>query len=327
MASYTIIKLENLTPIHLGTGRENYDFSAATLQSDTLSSSLAAMRAQLGNTKDIDFFLNSFTLSSAFPFLGEHYFLPKAIGKVNIRLKDSEEYVYHKQLKQIKYIELGVWQELMSGKEVVAEKEQLQGAFFLTKDERKDFKNPYTSQVNQRVTVPREDNDEASPFFFNWTYFDPKAGLYCLTDAKGALLEEIVSLFELLGETGLGTDKNIGGGKFEVETKEIEISIQANADATMLLSVYIPTEKEAKELHLSQARYELLVRGGYIAGSQEEDFRHLRKKSIYMFGVGSVFPTNLSLEGKIVDLAPVWNDQRMHPVWRSGKPYCLPIKQ
>ena len=32
------------------------------------------------------------------------------------------------------------------------------------------------------------------------------------------------------------------------------------------------------------------------------------------------------LKGKIVDLRPRWNDSRMHPVFRSGKPFVAKIK-
>ena len=74
MATYTIIKLKNLSPLHIGTGKENYDFSAAELQSDTLSAALAAIRAQKGKTDDLAEFLDSFKLSSAFPFIDNHFF-------------------------------------------------------------------------------------------------------------------------------------------------------------------------------------------------------------------------------------------------------------
>jgi CRISPR-associated protein Csm4 len=79
-------------------------------------------------------------------------------------------------------------------------------------------------------------------------------------------------------------------------------------------------------LHLSESKYGLILRGGYIAGSQEESFRHLLKKSIYMFGVGSTFTSSKPLQGKVVDLKPKWNDERMHPVYRSGRPFYVPIK-
>ena len=66
-----IIKFKNLTPLHIGTGKENYDFSSSVLHSDTLSAALASLRAQKGKSSDIESFLMSFAISSAFPYFGE----------------------------------------------------------------------------------------------------------------------------------------------------------------------------------------------------------------------------------------------------------------
>jgi CRISPR-associated protein Csm4 len=326
MAIYTVIKLKNLSPLHLGTGRENYDFSAAILQSDTLSASLAAMKAQNGERENLNEFLESFRISSAFPFYDDHFFLPKPIGKLNIEINGSSVSEFRKRLKKIQYIELNSWCSLMGGERLIASGLQVQSNFFLDEKSIVNFNKPSVNQVNQRVTISRDENSESTPFFFDWTYFDGRAGLYCLTDAEGILLDELVRLFKLLGETGIGTDKNIGGGKFEVETMTLDFSVPVEPNATILLSLYIPAPEEVESLQLSEARYELLLRGGYIAGSSEVLFRHFRKKSIYMFGPGSVFQVKTNLCGTVVDLAPDWNDSRMHPVWRSGRPFCLPIK-
>ena len=43
-----------------------------------------------------------------------------------------------------------------------------------------------------------------------------------------------------------------------------------------------------------------------------------------MFNVGSVFASTQSIVGKVVDLKPEWNDDKMHPVFRSGKPFVVP---
>lgn len=91
-----------------------------------------------------------------------------------------------------------------------------------------------------------------------------------MTDAKDELLDEIIQLFILLGETGLGTDKNIGGGKFSVETSTLSIESVRDANAMQLLSLYIPTKDETGFLNLSQSKYTLLLRGGYMAGSRRE---------------------------------------------------------
>jgi len=325
MPTYKIIKLKNLTPMHIGTGKENqYDFSATCLHSDTLSSALASLRAQQGKTDDVEDFLKSFSISSAFPFYDNVYFLPKFQGKINVKVNKKEEHEYRKQLKKIKYIDVSLWNKLIQGNEVIVEESQLKDDFLLNAVA--GFEKPYKSQINQRVSVPRAENEEADPFFFNWTYFHEKAGLYCFTDAEGEKFEEIMNLFKLLGETGLGTDRNVGGGKFEVERDELILPEIPDANQTILLSLYIPEKEELTKLKLNTARYELLLRGGYISGSCEESLRHLRKRSVYMFNVGSLFPTTETLTGKIVNLAPMWNDERMHPVFRSGRPFYLPVK-
>lgn len=323
MATFTVIKMTHFSPLHIGTGKENYDFSASDLHSDTLLSALAAMRVQMGQTENLESFLSSFLLSSAFPFYENRYFLPKMRGKIKIVVKGKAESEYRKSLKKIHYIESELWQKLSRGETLELETiQQIQGDLLLKKE---DGISVCKSQVSERVSVSRASED-AEPFFFDWKFFDRKAGLYCLTDAKGELLDEIIQLFILLGETGLGTDKNIGGGKFSVETSTLSIESVRDANAMQLLSLYIPTKDETGFLNLSQSKYTLLLRGGYMAGSREESLRHLRKKSIYAFGVGSVFLTTQPLKGKIVDLRPNWNDERMHTVLRSGRPFCLPVK-
>lgn len=94
----------------------------------------------------------------------------------------------------------------------------------------------------------------------------------------------------------------------------------------MSLSLFIPTEDELDGLLDGSPRYSLLLRGGYMAGSSVEEFRHLRKKMVYAFGEGSVFETTKPLVGKLVDLRPDWNDIRIHPVYRSGRALTLKIK-
>ena len=324
MATYTIVKFKNLTPLHVGIGKENYDFSASELHSDTLSAAIAAIRAQQGKTDDVKEFLQSFVISSAFPFVGKSLFLPKPQGKMDVSVSDMDEYPSRKKLKKIRYIETSLWNQLVAGNNIVVKPNQLQKEFLLA--DNSGFTQPFKTQVNQRVTIPRDDNQTADPFFFEWKYFCPNAGLYCLLDASEDVKKDIISLLGILGEVGLGTDRNVGGGKFEVECGELSIENPADANGQMLLSLYIPTEEELSQLNLPDSRYDLVLRGGYMAGSDQDTFRHLRKKSIYMFNVGSFFASTQSIAGKVVDLKPEWNDDKMHPVFRSGIPFVVPIK-
>jgi CRISPR type III-A-associated RAMP protein Csm4 len=94
----------------------------------------------------------------------------------------------------------------------------------------------------------------------------------------------------------------------------------------MILSMFIPNENEFKILNLVEARYDLILRGGFMAAAEDETNRHLWKKSIYMFNHGSIFKTTKRLIGKTVNLRPNWNDEKLHNIYRSGKAFCLPIK-
>lgn len=324
MAEYHIIKLKHLTPLHVGTGNESYDFSASCLQSDTLSSALAALRCLQGKTKDVKEFLESFVVSSAFPFYGNHLYLPKPQGKLlAIKIKDQEECVYRKKIKKVKYIEFGLWTKLICGEELNLDLEQLQSEFITSGKEQLCISK---CRVMQRVLVPRVEGKDAQPFFFNWRFFTPEGGLFCLVKSDDETFKEIAELFMMLGEIGIGSDKNIGGGKFEIETGKLMIPEIKDANSTLLLSLYLPSKTELPMLNLSCAHYSLIPRGGFMAGSSKYELRHLRKKTVYMFDFGSLFPCMFPLNGEIVDLAPQWSSSSIHPVYRSGKTLCIPVK-
>jgi CRISPR/Cas system CSM-associated protein Csm4 (group 5 of RAMP superfamily) len=53
MAHFSIIKLTNMSPLHIGSENDNYDSSSDSLQSDTISSAIAAIRAQNGRIDDL----------------------------------------------------------------------------------------------------------------------------------------------------------------------------------------------------------------------------------------------------------------------------------
>jgi CRISPR type III-A-associated RAMP protein Csm4 len=272
--------------------------------------------------------MESFSISSAFPYIGNNLFFPKPLGRLNFNITGKDASQYRKSLKKVKFIEFSLWNDLICGQAIVATNERQISKPFLYDKYDKDTKiiDAYKAQVNQRVQVQRDEVGDASPFYFEWTYFDKRCGLFFITDAKGSLLDEVTSLFKELGENGIGTDRSVGGGHFSIEVSSIEIDEPNDSNARLLLSSYIPNKEEMPFLNLSESRYEISQRGGYIAGSNIEVLRHLRKRSIYMFNTGSVIKTDTPLIGKIVDLRPTWNDEKMHCVLRSGKALSIKIK-
>lgn len=333
MATLRLIRLTAMSPLHIGIGRDTYDVAAPALHSDTLSAALAAIRAVQGKVDDLQQFLDSFALSSAFPYAvkGDKttLFMPKPAGKLNVAVKGLEEKDYRKSLKKVKFIALPIWRQLVAGDALQVEQDQLHGAYLLDKAD-SEFTPPMKSVVSHRVAVPREDNKDAEPFAFEWTFFKDdeheKSGLFCLLHADSdEVADEVTELFSELGEQGIGSDRNVGGGHFNIATEQFEFVNCAGANATMLLSSYIPTEEELTMLDVINSRYQLIKRGGFISGSNDDQWRHLRKNTIYMFTAGSTFNTLQPLKGKVVDLRPAWNDN-LHHVWRSGKPLAINIK-
>lgn len=326
MSSFRIIKMTNMSPMHIGLGRDSYDVSAGTLHSDTLTAALASLRALMGKDGDILQFLESFALSSAFPYTGSTLFLPKPAGRLNVEVAGMEEKDYRKLLKKIDFVALPVWKELVNGGKVTINRGQLHGQYLVQVPD-ENFQPPMVDVITQRVAVPRVDGKNADPFAFEWTFFSKEAGLYCLLDADSDVADEVIALFTELGEQGIGSDRNVGGGHFDVEASgSMELPQVENANATMLLSMFMPKQQEMNSLDVESSRYQLMKRGGFISGASDDSLRHLRKNTVYMFAAGSVFHTVEPFAGKVVDLRPSWSDGNLHPVYRSGKALSIKIK-
>ena len=322
MATFAIVKFKNMSPLHIGDGRDVYDTASQCLLSDTISSALASLYAQQGGDNVLDF-MNSFTVSSAFPYSGECYYLPKPMGRLDICGCDVDK--IRKTVKKIKYIDYTLWRNVANGAQLDIDEQQLKGEFLVAKSDVEDFEQPYKTEVHQRVGVSRDGGD-AAPFFFEWKYFAKDAGLFCMFNANEENEELVKRLFVRLGECGIGSDRSVGGGMFEVEFDTITLPDVADANAVMLLSQYIPTKDEHAQIAFGDSRYELSRRGGYMAGSNNASLAHLIKQAVYMFNTASVLKMPLASKGKVVDLAPVWNSEEMHPVYRSGRCLALPIK-
>ena len=325
MSRFSVIKLSGLTPTHIGTGRESYDFSSSCLHSDTISAALASIMALQGKADGIEHFLSSFRISSAFPFYRDHLFMPVPHGRINVSITGKEESNIRKSLKKIRYMEYPLWQRMICGEHITVEHSQINGECLMSStslipDE------IYKSEVSERVCVPRGDGQDSEPFYFEWKYFKKEAGLFVLTDATGDILDQVLDNFQLLGQQGIGTDKSIGGGKFSVSLSgEMEIIPPEKPSGVMLLSLYLPSKSDIETIDLDSSSYSIILRGGYMAGSSYEKIRHLRKRSLYMFDTGSVFITSNMLDGRIEDLRPEWNDSDMHPAYRNGRPLQIPI--
>lgn len=322
---FSVIKLHFTSPLHLGTGKDNYDSSAAELQADSISAALAAVKVQTEGCSDVMGFLESFCISSAFPFNKENYFLPRPMGDLPISVIGDEDNFSRKALKKIQFIEKSIWEKIVSHQELIIDKDSIKHSFLV--DKKNFVAPPYKKQVHQRVCVSRNAT-ETPPFFFEWTFFDKDCGLYILTDACSEKLEELLKLFRILGEWGIGSDRNVGGGQFEVSSDSLSFSYPLSEnDGILLLSPYLPNEDEHKIIDWKHSKFSLIERGGYMAGSVSNTLRHIWKRSVFMLNTGSVLTGINKPKGSVINLVPNdFSSPDMHPAYRSGRPFFLPFK-
>jgi CRISPR-associated protein Csm4 len=139
-----------------------------------------------------------------------------------------------------------------------------------------------------------------------------------------AILKQVKAAFRLLADSGIGTDRNTGNGQFEVTFSEIELNLPKTGNYDLSLSLYCPTELEIANC-IHKSFYGLTKRGGYISNPEQEIHLTIRKRSIYMFTEGSMFPTKSENRiGKIEDLKPSFAGLN-HPIWRDGRAFFVPL--
>lgn len=331
-------KLHFTAPLHINNQRSDESVSLKTIQSDTLYAALTACLAKVGEElpNDGDF---GFTISSLFPFYQQKddkgnvvefaYFLPMPL---QARLPELKDVALAKKVKKVQWVDSQLYGDLLQGKHFFDgpddKIDQIKGPYltktFLPQD--KDGSRDFVkSDVIQRASVAdRTGKGDAMPFYIDRITFRYDSGLYFLADGDTSRLDRAL---RLLKEEGLGTDRHIGFGYFDVEEGTLDIKTPEKAKHMVSLSFFIPENRDqlAELLASDVVAYDFTRRGGWIT---TEPYNTLRKNVIYGFLPGSVFCNINKLTcGTIVDLKPaIETNPPLHPIWRNGKSIMLPIE-
>lgn len=337
IANYKIVKLKFRGALHIGTGKtDSYDHSDEIIHSDTIKSALYSAYRQvypdrLEGDEDVSFF-ESFQVSSTFPFYREEFFLPRPISGLPVHLSDLDENAkssLSKKLKKIQYAGTEIFENLAEGKQVtVSEKHFDKSKRLLFAKPQDENTKIFVRDIQQRVYIPDPEAEgvDSQPYYIERLFFAPEAGLYFFLDLKNnELLKQIKTCLKILGDNGLGTDKNVGNGQFDFEIEDLDLKIPDLPTHRMALSLFCPEVNAITEHFLMESAFATVKRGGFIVSAEKEKYRHFRKKSIYMFAEGSVFPIDIPGNGKIVNLKPETVED-LHPVWRDGTSFFLPVK-
>lgn len=325
---FKVIKLEFISQLHIGLGAGNqYDNMDTLLHSDTISGALASAYVSLFNDGQVLEFMQSFTISSAFPFQQNHYFLPKPLMRIKLEQGNKSNEDEATSLDGIEYIELPLYQTLIAdGILRINHGRQSEHKKFLWAGEDSNQPSFMKSSMQQRLMVPRYGIEDAASYYIERLFFSKGSGLFFFIEASADALGKVASCLSFLETSGFGTDKSVGNGQFRTSTDSISIDVPVNSNYHLLLSLYCPGREEISEEILQKSAYHLTRRGGYIAGTSIDKFRHLRSRSIYMMREGAVMYGNVP-KGKIINLRPSWNDDALHPVWRDGRAFSVPVAQ
>lgn len=328
--TFNIYKLHFTSPLHLGDARDDYGVSLKTIASDTMYAAMISCLAKLGEEIPDDGDLGC-TISGLFPFYqkdrntGAVLFLPKPLKQT---LPTTDRAIEErKKVKKVAWLDATYFSKALNGEhlfenDVVFDK--IQGEYLTDSDIDKDF---IVSQVSPRVTVSRDGQEDAVPFYMDRIMFKGYSGLFFIADGDVESLEKALNLLQY---EGIGTDRNVGNGYFEYEKDSIELEIPDNADFAMSLSSFVPeSEKQLQGmLNSENVAYDFQRRGGWIT---TPPYNTLRKNVIYSFTASSVFKSKcmgLETKGRAgIDLKPdIVPDDKLKHIWRCGRALFLPIK-
>ena len=330
--SYTAIKLSFHSPLHLARGKADYETGQDRLHSDTLMAALFATGIQLyGEEETSQLLLGDIRISSAFPFWRNEYFFPKPMSPFPFQL-NVDESKQGKARKKIQYIGKAYFEKLLQAEKVEVPEEYFTRVQGFLSDQVEENLQILKKEIQQRVRVPSlGEGGDSLPYYLERMYFHQEAGLFFLFEGDTETLDKLEPLLRLLGDNGMGTDRNVGNGMFSAKiVPNFELDLPEVANRCMNLGLFCPNKEELSPDMLENSAYHLIKRGGYLASPSIPEQRSYRKRSIYMFTEGSVFPS-YTFRGKYVNLAPEEAQDSLpygpvpHPIWRDGRSIFLPL--
>lgn len=329
MVNLNIFKLHFTTPLHIGDSRDDYSISLKTIQSDTMYAAIISCLAKLGVEIPDNGDLGC-TISSLFPFYQKDenavpvYFFPKPLKQALPKLENVD---HAKKIKKVAWLDKAYFERVLSGETLFEDETSIN-----------DIKNNYltnqliddafiVSQVSPRVLVSRNGMEDAKPFYMDRVYFKDYSGLYFISEGDSALLERGLSLLQ---DEGIGTDRNVGNGRFVYQKEAISLKLPEACHTAMSLSMFIPGDKEQLISMISQkdkVAYDFTRRGGWIT---TPPYNTYRKNTVHAFLPASVFSLQIEgvyVMGDFVILTPeVKNVHFPHIIRRNGKSIFIPIK-
>ena len=307
---YKIYKFNFTAGVHFG--GNSLEDGGYTLCADTIFSALCQECLKQG-AQELERLVSraregKIRVTDAFPFIGDDYYLPKPMLKIEKKEQQGDS-TLKKAYKKLSYVPARGWKDYIDGNlDVIQELNRFQKGLG-----RREIK----------VSASIRGMEETTPYRVGIYRFWPESGLYLI--AGGETREDIEIVeggLDALRLSGIGGKRSAGLGRYELKPEKVpedflrRLQVQ-DGSVYMALSVCLPKEEELEEA-LNQADYLLLKRSGFVV-SETYAKDQMRKRDLYVMQAGSCFRNRF--EGDIYDVS----GKGAHPVYRYAKPLFLEV--
>ena len=334
MEDYTVYRLKFKTQLHLGratgaaqTGSLGLEKTETYIPADTLFSAICQTWATFYDTDSLTDFLKQYTaengtlpfaLTSAFPYAQNICFYPKPMIWTD-RSKES---------KRIQFVSDNIFRQIIASNPPTFVKKQLiTGEKVWISDTEKNLLKItdgedyeiWKTATRPRVTIGAQ-NAGSEIWHVQTVQFNKNCGLWFGAKFDSdATKQKVETLLRVLGDNGIGGERNAGYGQFEFTEAEFEIPSAEDSTQFVTLSPICPKSSEQLE-HLLKGdiAYNLSPLTGWVGSPGT----HRRRKKGNVFAEGSVLNSSDEPIGRLVDLTP---KDYPHPVYRYGYAWQVSI--
>ncbi|HET89228.1 MAG TPA: type III-A CRISPR-associated RAMP protein Csm4 [Chloroflexi bacterium] len=325
---------------HFGLRGLEQEDSAAHCPSDTLFAALVATLGDLEGTASVDRFTAPFEggtppflLTSAFPIAGSLPLLPRPFTQINLTPVPGQR----KLLKRLSYVSPAIFRRILDGELMddyagekgaflqggtvwiaVGETERLPEKWRALDKARLREQKVWDSTPVDRVAVDRA-SSASSIYRIGRTTYAPGCGLWAGVQwpqgIDAVAQAQLETLLTYLGDQGLGGERSVGYGQFELKTTGLDLGLPAvDGGRALTLSRYLPRREELPDALQGEAAYRLAPVAGWL-GAPGHAAR--RRRQVRFLVEGAVFETvGAGPWGRLADVRPAGWDG--FPIWRYG---------
>ena len=327
MGTHSVYRLTFKTQLHLGRasgpaqeGSLGLEKTESYIPADTLFSAICQMWTTFYDAESLTTFLKGYTedstvlpfmLTSTFPFAKDVYFFPKPL-MLSTPSKKS---------KRVRFVSQSLFQNIVSGTPPEFNENQLVNGeeVWMTPEEREQLETSddddftiWTTNTRPRVTLGSR-NSGSEIWHVQTVQFNTDCGLWFAAQFDSdETKHKIETLLRVLGDTGIGGERNAGYGTFDFTETTLEIPTPETGSQFVTLAPICPKSPEQlTRLLTGNIAYTLNPLTGWVSSTGTAS----RRKQVNMFAEGSVLHASDTHIGRLVDLRP---DNWEHPVYRYG---------